>query len=94
METNTTSATELYIFFIQNYDELENEVEHIGIFPSLSEAIKFRTQWICKYHDMDDPNLEEEFMEDWRETFRGSPNDSSLDNGRTFYVIEKVKSYV
>lgn len=95
METNTTSpAAELYLFFIQNYDELENEVDHLGIFPSLKEAIKFRTQWICENYDMNDPNLEEEFMEEFREAFRGSPNDSWLDDGHAYFVIEKVKSYV
>lgn len=94
MDTNTTSpAAELYVFFIQNYDENENEVEHLGIFPSFKAAVKFRTQWICKTYDINDPNLEEEWMMDFKDEF-GDPNEVWLDDGHTFFVIEKVKSYV
>jgi len=91
MATNTTSpGAELYVFFLQNYDE--NEVEHIGVFPTFKAAVKFRTRWICENYDMNDPNLEEEWMMDFKDEF-GSPGDPWLDDGHTYFVIEKVKSY-
>lgn len=84
----------LHVFFVQNYDDNENEVEHIAIFPSFKEAIKFRTQWICDNYDMNDPNLEEEWMLDFQETFSGSPGDAWLDDGHTYFVIQEVPSFV
>lgn len=92
METNTTSP-KLFVLFVQNYDENENEVDHLGIFPTFKAAVKFRTKWICDNYDMDDPNLEESFKEEFEHTF-GKFDAPWLDNGHEFFVIEEVPSFV
>lgn len=94
MDTNTTSS-KLFVLFVQGYDESENNVDHLGIFPTFKAAVKFRTKWICTNYDMDDPNLEESFKEEFEQNFFGGKVDAPwLDNGHSYFVIEEVPSFV
>ena len=95
MDSNTTTDTpSLFVLFVQNYDEPENEVDFLGVYPTLRAALQARLTHILATQDVDDPFLEEEYMEDFKAAFHGSPNDAWLDDGHQHYVVEEVKSFV
>lgn len=96
MDTNTSPAknSSLFVVFIQNYDEQENEIDFLGIYPTLQAALQARLTHLIEAYDVDDPFLEEEWLEDFEARFHGSPNDVWLDDGHQYFVVEEVESHL
>ena len=94
MDTNTSPAkNSAFVVYVQNYDESENDIDHLGAFATFQDAVDFRKDFLVKDFDDCADLSDEELDEVFEEEFHGNVRDWVLDDGHQQYIIEEVPVY-
>lgn len=86
-----------FVVYVKNISETENEIDHLGVFPTFQEAVDFRKDFMFTNYDLDGEDYvdltDEQFEEVFEEEFHGGVRDWVLEAGDDQYIIDEVPVY-
>jgi hypothetical protein len=86
-----------FVVYIKNYDESENDIEYLGVFPTFQDAVDFRKDYLFKTFELDGEDYQdltdEEFEEEFEAMFGGDFRKWVLDDGHVQFNIDEVPVY-